>query len=363
MFAHARRLGHRLGLASWAGRRSADGERFDRLVVALDALDAADAFVHPDLMGAVARDGQGGRAARPWPTRPSRSARRSTSTIATGARARRPVRPDRRPLGRGAGRRRAASASPGTSCCCTSRRCRTCSPGSAGRSSSCWPGRTWWSGCGPATARWPRRARSSRSGCTSGRSCCASVLQPVEVDDGVHRLAVEPGVTDRDAAAADQPDRRRPASTGGTSALGGPPPPGRGRPPGARARHRVRPRQAHLPGPAVLAGRDHPRGDPPPRPLRPRRRLRRPAAGAGPDRRRGPLGRPVPGPLLARADRAADELPAARRSRAGARTRPVEDRHAELLGLGELRRARALADHDRGRLLRHAARAPCRPGP
>ena len=56
VFAHARRLGHRLGLASWAGRRSADGERFDRLVVALDALDAADAFVHPDLMGAVARD-------------------------------------------------------------------------------------------------------------------------------------------------------------------------------------------------------------------------------------------------------------------------------------------------------------------
>jgi cytochrome P450 len=54
VFDHTRRLGHRMGLASWAGRGSAAGERFDRLVFALDRLDAADAFVHPDLMGAVA---------------------------------------------------------------------------------------------------------------------------------------------------------------------------------------------------------------------------------------------------------------------------------------------------------------------
>jgi cytochrome P450 len=55
VFDHTRRLGHRMGLASWAGRAAAEGARFDRLVRALDALDASDAFVHPDLMGAVAR--------------------------------------------------------------------------------------------------------------------------------------------------------------------------------------------------------------------------------------------------------------------------------------------------------------------
>jgi len=55
VFDHTRRLGHRMGLASWAGRGSADGPRFERLVTALDGLDASDAFVHPDLMGDVAR--------------------------------------------------------------------------------------------------------------------------------------------------------------------------------------------------------------------------------------------------------------------------------------------------------------------
>jgi len=55
VFDHTRRLGHRIGLASWAGRGSADGPRFERLVTALDALDASEAFVHPDLMGEVAR--------------------------------------------------------------------------------------------------------------------------------------------------------------------------------------------------------------------------------------------------------------------------------------------------------------------
>jgi hypothetical protein len=40
----------------------------------------------------------------------------------------------------------------------------------------------------------------------------------------------------------------------------------------------------------------------------------------------------------------------------------VEDRHPELGGLGELRRARALAHHHRRGLLRHAARALAAPG-
>jgi cytochrome P450 len=49
-----RRLGHRMGLASWAGPGSADGAAFERLVRAFDALDGSDAFVHPDRMAAVA---------------------------------------------------------------------------------------------------------------------------------------------------------------------------------------------------------------------------------------------------------------------------------------------------------------------
>jgi hypothetical protein len=50
VFDLTRRLGHRMGLASWAGPGSADGENFDRLVRAFDTLDGSDAFVHPDRM-------------------------------------------------------------------------------------------------------------------------------------------------------------------------------------------------------------------------------------------------------------------------------------------------------------------------
>ncbi len=49
-----RRLGHRMGLASWAGPGCADGDEFDCLVRAFDILDGSDAFVHPDTMAAVA---------------------------------------------------------------------------------------------------------------------------------------------------------------------------------------------------------------------------------------------------------------------------------------------------------------------
>jgi cytochrome P450 len=54
VFTLTRRLGHRMGLASWAGPGSADGEAFDHLVRAFDILDGSDAFVHPDAMAAVA---------------------------------------------------------------------------------------------------------------------------------------------------------------------------------------------------------------------------------------------------------------------------------------------------------------------
>src|SRR6201997_5126161 len=54
VFELTRRLGHRMGLASWAGPGSADGEAFDRLVCAFETLDGSDSFVHPDRMAAVA---------------------------------------------------------------------------------------------------------------------------------------------------------------------------------------------------------------------------------------------------------------------------------------------------------------------
>src|SRR4029078_2740044 len=53
LFALPRRLGHRMGLASWAGSGCAQGDTFDRLVRAFDTLDGSEAFVHPDAMAAV----------------------------------------------------------------------------------------------------------------------------------------------------------------------------------------------------------------------------------------------------------------------------------------------------------------------
>lgn len=56
VFAFTRRLGHRLGLACWAGEAPTSDARFDELIGALDALDASAAFVHPGDMAAVAQD-------------------------------------------------------------------------------------------------------------------------------------------------------------------------------------------------------------------------------------------------------------------------------------------------------------------
>ncbi len=58
IFVLTRRLGHRVGLASWGGPGAASGGRFDRLVAAFDTLDGAEAFVHPDAMAAVAASGK-----------------------------------------------------------------------------------------------------------------------------------------------------------------------------------------------------------------------------------------------------------------------------------------------------------------
>src|SRR4051794_34305423 len=47
VFAEMRRLGHRLGLASWIGNEAATGSHLDRLTPLLDRLDSAGAFVSP----------------------------------------------------------------------------------------------------------------------------------------------------------------------------------------------------------------------------------------------------------------------------------------------------------------------------
>lgn len=54
LFDLTRRLGHRMGLASWAGPGCSEGIHFERLVLAFETLDGSDAFVHPDAMAAVA---------------------------------------------------------------------------------------------------------------------------------------------------------------------------------------------------------------------------------------------------------------------------------------------------------------------
>jgi cytochrome P450 len=54
LFALSRRLGHRVGLASWGGPGAAEGERFETLARAFDRLDGSESFVHPDAMAHVA---------------------------------------------------------------------------------------------------------------------------------------------------------------------------------------------------------------------------------------------------------------------------------------------------------------------
>ena len=46
-FAFARRLGHRLGLACWAGPEAVAPDRLDRLIPCFDRLDTSESFVHP----------------------------------------------------------------------------------------------------------------------------------------------------------------------------------------------------------------------------------------------------------------------------------------------------------------------------
>lgn len=47
LFALTRRLGHRVGLASWGGIAGAGADALDRLIPSLDQLDSSESFVHP----------------------------------------------------------------------------------------------------------------------------------------------------------------------------------------------------------------------------------------------------------------------------------------------------------------------------
>jgi cytochrome P450 len=58
VFALTRRLGHRVGMATWGGPGADRGANFERLVAAFDVLDGAEAFVHPDAMAAVTASGK-----------------------------------------------------------------------------------------------------------------------------------------------------------------------------------------------------------------------------------------------------------------------------------------------------------------
>ncbi len=58
VFSFTRRLGHRIGLSTWAGPCGTPGARLDALIAALDALDGAAAFVEPGGMQAIAANGK-----------------------------------------------------------------------------------------------------------------------------------------------------------------------------------------------------------------------------------------------------------------------------------------------------------------
>ena len=58
VFGLARRIGHRMGLASWGGPGAAEGADFEDLLTAFNTLDGAEAFVHPDAMADVAASGK-----------------------------------------------------------------------------------------------------------------------------------------------------------------------------------------------------------------------------------------------------------------------------------------------------------------
>ena len=175
VFRLTRRLGHRVGLASWGGPGAATGDRFEALATAFDTLDGSDAFVHPDAMAAVAASGKAAEVAalaavaeevgHSVDELPGHEHAHPLFTRLAGAWAGAP--PDV-----------AAAVWPTTSPSSTWRRCPTSSPHSGGpwsTSSSTRSRRPAW----PRGTGWcPRPAPSSRSGWRSGRSCPGTSWSP-----------------------------------------------------------------------------------------------------------------------------------------------------------------------------------------
>jgi cytochrome P450 len=58
VFDLTRRVGHRVGLASWGGPGSSNPPILEELMSAFDVLDGSEAFVHPDAMARVAQSGK-----------------------------------------------------------------------------------------------------------------------------------------------------------------------------------------------------------------------------------------------------------------------------------------------------------------
>ena len=266
VFELTRRLGHRVGLASWGGPGSAVGQRFDRLAHAFDALDGSESFVHPDAMANVAAT--------------AKAAEYEALAVITGElgdalrelyRATSPTIPSlpgwRRP-GPMSRSRTPGSVSPEMSHSFTSHRCPTCSPRSVGVSSTCCP--------------IPTRRRRVRDGDQALAEACALesirlaqrsimaryVIAPVTLDVGTTRHDVATGVTIAtllpltNASAAPglavwDPSHLEPPSAGRyVDARGG------------RVGDRIRPWPAHVSGAAVLTLGHDDRGHPPSRRVR-----------------------------------------------------------------------------------------------
>ena len=256
-----------MGLASWAGPGSAQGDAFDRLVAAFDTLDGSDAFVHPDAMAAVAAsdkraeraalddvvalvatavqrldsgqttdDALFGRIVDAWSSEPPDS---PDARNRAGRRAD-PHRVDVEPDGRARlGVRRPARA----------------------------PGDIWTrvadgdgdlaQRCALESTRMAQRSIMSRA-----------VLAPVDFDTGDVTLSRARRLDDRHAAAAAEHLGRARTGTLGSRPMAPPPACRPERAAFAHAGDGVRARQAFLPRPAVLAGGDDGRDDPSARPVR-----------------------------------------------------------------------------------------------
>ena len=218
LFDLTRRLGHRVGLASWGGPGSADGARFDRLAAAFDVLDGAEAFVHPDAMAAVAARARP-RSVPRWPRWPSELS--ATIDELPGVEDQHPLftriaaawadQPDADATPRHRVRRRARA---------LRGRCPTSSPPSGGRSSTRSPTLT-------RPVGWPLgdRVLAERSALESTRLAQRSimaryVLAPVSLDVGDATLRGRRRRDDRHPAAADQHDLGARASSSGNRLAG-----------------------------------------------------------------------------------------------------------------------------------------------